>query len=76
MLLDLLARRDDQAEDLHPLGTNGGLRLGRGERRPQGPNVHDLARLGVWNGHRRFLHGNGAESALETHGDLAKALES
>lgn len=33
MLLDFLARRDDQADDLHLLGTNQGLRLGRGQRR-------------------------------------------
>jgi hypothetical protein len=55
VLLDLLARRDHEADDLHLLGTNQGLHLGRGQGRPQGPNVHDLAGLGVRNSHRRFL---------------------
>src|SRR5215469_11770748 len=51
MLLDLLTRWDDQANNPDLLGTNQGLRVGRGQRRPQGPNVHDLARLGVRNSH-------------------------
>src|SRR5262249_8413565 len=47
--------------DLHLLGTNQSLRLGQGQRRPQGPNVHDLAGLGVQNSHCRFLLSSGVE---------------
>ena len=61
MLRDFFPRRDDQADNLHLLGTNQGLRLRRGQRRPQGPNVHDLVGLGVRNSHRRFLLSSGVE---------------
>src|SRR5262249_9756609 len=36
---------------------NQSLCLRRGQRRPQGPNVHNLARLGVRNSHRSVLAG-------------------
>jgi hypothetical protein len=55
MLLDHLARRDHEPDDFHLLGTNQGLRLRRGQRRPKRPNVHDFMRLCVRNSHCRFL---------------------
>src|SRR5262245_40959318 len=51
VLLDLLARWDEQADDLYLCSPNEGLRLRRGQRCPQRSNVHDFARSCVRNGH-------------------------
>src|SRR5262249_45007558 len=63
MLLDLLACRDNQADDLYLLGTKQGLRMRRGQRWPQGSNVHDLARFCMRNGHFSALQYQEASSA-------------